>query len=125
MSALTLPLVLLTYLDAHFDLGRSAFYGSAFVLLALAPPGFLLHWAFLRRLREDHGTVWDALGRPTVVYYGSARTGRAVMRFLKNGDYDALGDPPLAGVCRAYRACAAVYTAAFVTMIASWSWLWF
>ena len=109
--------LLVAYVDARFFVAERLFMGSAFLLLSLALPGFLLHWAFLRRLRAEHGETWRSLGRPSLVYYGSRLTGRHVMRFIRDGSYKSLGDPYLESVCRAYRICVAVYAVAFVGLL--------
>jgi len=105
------------YLDARYLVAERLFMASAFVMLALALPGFFLHWAFLRRLRAAHNATWLSLGKPSVVYYGSRLTGAGVMRFLRDGAYKGLDDPYLDGVCRAYRICVAVYAVAFVGLL--------
>ena len=105
------------YMETRFFVAERLFTGSAFVLLVLAVPGFLLHWAFLRRLRAEHRETWQSLGQPSVIYYGSRLTGWNVMRFLRNGAYRSLEDPYLDSVCRAYRICATVYTLAFLGLL--------
>jgi len=109
--------LLVAYVDAKFFVAERLFLTSAFLLLSLAVPGFLLHWAFLRRLRAEHSETWQSLGRPSLVYYGSRLTGKHVMRFIRDGAYKSLGDPYLENVCRAYRICVAVYTVAFVGLL--------
>jgi len=109
--------LLVAYVDARFYVAERLFVASAFVLLALALPGFFLHWAFLRRLRAEHAETWQSLGRPSLVYYGSRLTGRQVMRFIREGTYKSLGDPYLDSLCRAYRICVAVYAVAFLGLV--------
>ena len=98
-------------------LAERLFIASALILLGLSLPGFLLHWAFLRRLQAEHAETWQSLGQPTVVYYGSMKTGTRVMRFMRERAYLQLGDPYLDGVCRAYRLCVLAYTIAFVGLL--------
>ena len=109
--------LMVAYVDTRFFLAERVFVGSALLLLGLTLPGFLLHWAFLRRLRAQHAETWRSLGRPTVVYYGSRLTGTRVMRFIRDRAYLKLGDPYLDGVCRAYRFCVLIYTAAFLGLL--------
>jgi hypothetical protein len=107
----------LAYIETRFLVAERLFMVSAFLLLLLAVPGFVLHWAFLRRLRAAHPETWRSLGQPSVVYYGSRLTGWNVMRFLRNRSYRSLGDPYLDSVCRAYVVCATVYTLAFLGLL--------
>ena len=109
--------LLVAYIDARFQLAERLFMASAFVLIVLMLPGFLLHWAFLRRLRAQHADTWRSLGRPSIVYYGSRITGAHVMRFIRDRAYQKLGDPYLDGVCRAYRFCVLAYALAFVGLL--------
>jgi hypothetical protein len=109
--------LLLAYGQARFAVAERLFVGSAAVIMLLTLPGFLLHWAFLRRLRRDHAETWNSLGRPSVVYYGSRLTGTRVMRFVRDRTYLELGDPYLDEVCRAYRLCVVIYAAAFIGLL--------
>jgi hypothetical protein len=109
--------LLVAYIDTKFFVPERLFIASALLLVALTVPGFLLHWAFLRRLRAAHAETWRSLGRPNIVYYGSRLTGTRVMRFIRDRSYQNLGDPYLDGVCRAYRLCVLVYAAAFVGLL--------
>ena len=116
MSWLTFALVF-AYFETRFFVAERLFSGSVLLLLLLSVPGFLLHWAFLRRLRGSHNDTWQSLGRPTVVYYGSYATGTRVMSFIRSRGYARLEDPYLTSLCQAYRLCILVYTAAFVGML--------
>ena len=115
-SLLTFGLVL-AYFETRFFVAERLFTGSVLILLLLSLPGFLLHWAFLRRLRASHNATWQSLGRPTVIYYGSYVTGTRVMSFIRDRTYATLDDPYLTNVCRWYRFCILAYTAAFVGMV--------
>jgi hypothetical protein len=110
-------LLLIAYIEARFMLAERLFIVSLVILVALSLPGFLLHWAFLRRLKAEHMDTWRSLGRPSVIYYGSMMTGQRVMRFMRERAYQKLGDPYLDGVCRAYRLCVVVYGIAFVGLL--------
>jgi hypothetical protein len=109
--------LLAAYIDTRFFVAERVFVGSVLLLIALTLPGFLLHWAFLRRLRVEHAATWRSLGKPSVVYYGSHLTGIRVMRFIRDRAYLKLGDPYLDGVCTAYRLCVLAYTAAFLGLL--------
>ena len=109
--------LLLAYIDTRFFVAERVFVASALVLIGLTLPGFLLHWAFLRRLRAAHADTWRSLGRPNIVYYGSRLTGTLVMRFIRDRTYLELGDPYLDGVCRAYRFCVLAYATAFLGLL--------
>ena len=109
--------LVIAYIDARFMVAERLFIVSALILVTLSLPGFLLHWAFLRRLQAEHADTWRSLGQPTVVYYGSMKTSTRVMRFMRERAYQKLGDPYLDGVCRAYRFCVLAYTVAFVGLL--------
>ena len=109
--------LVIAYIDARFMVAERLFIVSALILVTLSLPGFLLHWAFLRRLQAEHADTWRSLGRPSVVYYGSMMTGSRVMRFMRERAYLKLGDPYLDGVCRAYRICVLAYAVAFVGLL--------
>ena len=117
MSRFLSLLLLIAYIETRFMLAERLFIASAVILVALAFPGFLLHWAFLRRLKAEHADTWRSLGRPSVVYYGSMMTGQRVMRFMRERAYLELGDSYLDGVCRAYRFCVLAYAIAFVGLV--------
>ena len=109
--------LLVAYVETRFQLAERLFIASALLIISLTLPGFLLHWAFLRRLRAEHADTWHSLGKPSIVYYGSRLTGTRVMRFIRDRAYLSLGDPYLDGVCRAYRLCVLVYGLAFVGLL--------
>lgn len=90
-----------------------AFALCALTLLAMIGPGFWLYRGLLRDLRERHPETWQALGRPTVVYYSSQAARRELQRFLAEARYEALGDPAFAAAVRRYRGYARVYSAVF------------
>ena len=103
----------------------SLFLLASASLLLMALPGFLLHRAVLHRLREDHLPTWQLLGEPSVIYYGSAATRWAVLRFFHRREYESLGDPSLASLCGFYRTFASVYSGLFVVMVTSFCLEWF
>ncbi|NNL67499.1 MAG: hypothetical protein HKP30_14715 [Myxococcales bacterium] len=88
-----------------------AFALCALTLLAMIAPGFWLYRGVLRDLRERHPETWQALGRPTVVYYSSQAARRDLQRFVAEGRYEALDDPAFAAAVRRYRGYARVYSA--------------
>lgn len=124
MEQLTTLILFFEYWDARFAFGGSVFVLAATALLLMALPGFLLHWAVLRRLREDHPHTWRSLGEPSLVYHGSATTTRAVLRFFHRREYERLDDPSLASLCGAYRTFTSVYSGLFVLMLASFCLEW-
>jgi hypothetical protein len=97
------------------------FLTLAFGLVLMAPPGFVLHWLFLRRLRTEHGETWHALGRPSPIFYGSISTALSVQRFIRRAEYERLDDPRFSRFCSAYRLFAVVYTALFAAMLVAFS----
>jgi hypothetical protein len=113
------------YLDAGASMLGSLFLLASASLLLMALPGLLLHRTVLRRLREDHPHTWKLLGEPSIVYYGSAATTRAVLRFFRHREYESLGDPSLASLCGFYRMFTSVYSGLFVVMITSFCLEWF
>lgn len=110
VSDLTAAVLFFELIDARFPVFETAFVLAACFVLALAPPGFVLHWVVLRRLRTGHQSTWELLGRPTAIYYRSLTSSRAVMRFFRRAEFEALGDPSLSSVCRAYRTYAQIYS---------------
>jgi len=105
--------------NARYPLLESTFFASSALLVLMALPGFALHWLVLRRLRSEHTTVWELLGRPNVVCHGSLRGGFAVMRFFRRGEFERIEDRPLVRVCRFYRVYTAIYSGLFALMFAS------
>jgi len=107
------------WIDVRWPVPEFLFFASATSLMAMALPGFALHWFVVRRLRLAHAPVWELLGRPNVVYYGSFASGRTVMRFFRHGEFEELDDEPLARVCRLYRVFVSVYSGLFALMLAA------
>ena len=124
MEHLITLILFFEYLDARASVLGSLFVLASAGLLAMALPGFMLHRAVLGRLRENHPHTWRLLGEPSVVYYGSAATTRAVLRFFRRREYESLGDPSLAGLCGIYRLFTSVYSGLFVVMVASFCLQW-
>jgi hypothetical protein len=71
-----------------------------FVPLFFAGFVFLIVWAAImarmfRRLSNDHPEAYEAMGRPTLFWNYSTRSGWLFMRFLLRRKYVALGDERL------------------------------
>ena len=112
------------YVDARTSVLGSVFVLASSGLLVMALPGFLLHRAVLNRIRDDHPHTWRELGEPSLVYYGSAATTRAVMKFFRCREYESLDDPSLSSLCGFYRTFTSVYSGLFVVMLASFCLGW-
>ena len=124
MEQLITLILFFEYLDAGASVLGSMFVLASVSLLLMALPGFLLHRSVLRRLREDHPNTWRLLGEPSVVYYGSAATTRAVLRFFRRREYEALDDPSLSSLCGFYRTFTSVYSGLFVVMVTTFCLEW-
>ena len=124
MEQLTTLILFFEYWDARASLLGSIFVLAAATLLLMAVPGFLLHWAVLRHIRENHPYTWRLLGEPSLIYHGSVTTTRAVMKFFRRREYENLGDPSLASLCGVYRAFTSVYSGLFVLMLATFCLEW-
>lgn len=102
-------------MNVVFDV-EAAFALCAATLILMIVPGFWLYRGVMHGLRDRHPETWEALGRPTVVYYSSQEARRALQRWLSDGAADSLGDPEFAASVRRYRRYASAYSAVFTAL---------
>jgi hypothetical protein len=84
------------------------------VLCILAAATVCLHVELLNTLREHHPEEWRRLGSPTLIRNSSVGNNLAVMRFLLEKQYEALGDEGLDRISRTLRLVALAYIGALV-----------
>jgi hypothetical protein len=87
------------------------------IVLAMMVPGFFLYRALVDRLRVRHASIWDELGRPALVFYGSVRGQRRFHDFVRRRRYEALDDAHLVRVARIYRGYVRTYSVLLVAAI--------
>ena len=91
------------------------------VLLVLFLAGFAtllaLHFATLRRLREEHPQAWRELGSPTPILNNSIANNIAIFRFVHRGRYKILNDPDLAWLFAIQRIVTPVYLLVLLAML--------
>lgn len=58
-------------------------------------------WRFLRKLKNDHGAIFDNLGRPTI-FSNSIWDGLPTVMYLQKRDY-LEGSKELIALCESYR----------------------
>jgi hypothetical protein len=83
--------------------------GLCALLATMGALGFFLYRRFVAELRESHTSIYEALGRPGLVFYGSMRGQRLVHRFVREREYESLDDAGFVRLCRFYRAYVRVY----------------
>ena len=96
-----------------------------FILRAIAACGavflpyviIVTHWLVVRRLRAEHGDLWQRLGCPTLVF-NTLKTWDNILRFIWAREFQVLSDPLLASRCRREAFLAKTWAACFVLSIA-------
>lgn len=73
------------------------------VVVLICVGGMALHGFLLRMLRLEHPTIWESLGRPSLIANNSPQNSLATLRFLFKGDYEDLDDAKLVRYCRFLR----------------------
>ena len=85
---------------------------AATAVLMMAP-GFFLYRALIDRLRSRHARVWNDVGRPGLLFYGSLEGQRRFSRFVRHRRYETLDDPRLNRIAGVYRIYVRAYTVTF------------
>ncbi len=80
------------------------------VVLLMGAVGFVLYRRLVETLRDEHQDLWQAIGRPGLVFYSSIDGQRKAHRFFSQREYETLGDSDFVQLCRVYRVFARSYS---------------
>ena len=89
------------------------------LVLAMGAAGFVLYHRFFTTLKNEFPDTWEALGKPSMVFYDSLEGQRATHRFVVNREYEALGDSKFTKLSDIYRNYLRVYNHAIVAACAA------
>lgn len=94
------------------------FLFPAYAVLVLTWHGLLLY--MFRYLAEDHPGKYDAIGRPTILFWSSSlRTIGNVWFFITGKEYLSLADAKLTRICIALRVIFVLSIVCFMAIIIS------
>lgn len=95
-----------------------------FLILAVSvmgAVGFMLHRSLLKRLCEEHPSVFEAMGSPGLVFHGSPSDSVRFSRFIFQREYSELGDARFTEFCDRYRNFARAYGLVVVATVGTLS----
>src|SRR5688572_6328194 len=78
----------------------------------------LVVWVF-RRLRVGHPAVFEAVGKPDLIFNNTPRTNWLFLKFLYGREWQGLGDSTLSAVLWLMRFYLVAYTIGFAMLFAS------
>ena len=76
----------------------------------------ILHGVFLHRLRREYPSVWESLGRPTLIINNSPRNSLASLKYLFTARYRELPDHSFVRYCDFLR----MFDLAYGVIFGSW-----
>jgi hypothetical protein len=100
-----------------------SFVTSFLVSVVVGIAASILRLRFVSALRERHHETWESLGSPSLTN-SSIKNGRALSRFIRDGEYRSLNDTSLVGIINWTRVLGPVAQFAFVLaavlLVVSW-----
>jgi hypothetical protein len=82
--------------------------GIVFLILAFLL-GICLNYSILRLLKKNHPSIWNELGRPSMVLNNSIRNNFNMSKFIKTKEYLKTNDNKLIKIAEALRIFNKVY----------------